>query len=493
MSEKKIFIGGGFTDSQIIWTLLIVDGFCSKKNIKNIIFENKIPDYILHNKTFSKVLAKYKIDYLKYNIFFKKLYIFECIIFFLLNLKKIFYLLFFFKRNDLLKINNWYDIQIYHGFWDLGYRLSKDGYLNLSFKTKLISSIKIFANLYLAKKLYKLNIFAAFMGHAVYGSRAMIAVFRKKNIRVYIQSLYRFNLMHKKHDDPFYFLKNNLKNLKNNITYKIYNQYWIDRLCGNSNYDDSNIARYPNVSIKYKNNLIYDNVIMLHVFRDSPFFILDQKRIFSDYIDWIVNTLIILKETNEQWIIRPHPSRKLWGEDSSKFFFKIYNQVFRDCKNKNIIFDHSKTSNLKIFTIAKRIVTYSGTAQIESACFGIKPIFISDSSITNMSQSLFLKPKTILEYKELLLINSRNKCFKLNDKEIDYAKFVLYLNEKFFSIKEALGLKHEYNNTKIDDLYKNIFLKKIIKKYQFLNKSGQQLNKNYSMSVAEEFLKSVYK
>ena len=73
---------------------------------------------------------------------------------------------------------------------------------------------------------------------------------------------------------------------------------------------------------------------MLHVFRDSPFFILDQKRIFSDYIDWIVNTLIILKETNEQWIIRPHPSRQLWGEDSSKFFFKIYNQVFGDYKIK---------------------------------------------------------------------------------------------------------------------------------------------------------------
>ena len=145
MLKKTIFIGGGFTDSQIAWTLLIVDGFCSKKNIKNIIFENKIPDYISRNKIFSKVLAKYKVDYLKYNIFFKKLYIFDCIIFFLLNLKKIFYLLFFFNRNDLLKTNNWQNIQIYHSFWDLGYRLSKDGYLNLSFKTKLISSIKIFA------------------------------------------------------------------------------------------------------------------------------------------------------------------------------------------------------------------------------------------------------------------------------------------------------------------------------------------------------------
>lgn len=492
MLEKKIYIGGGFTNTQLIWTLLIVDGFCSKNNIKSIIFENKIPDYIFQNKIFSKVLEKYKIEYLKYNFFFKKLQIFECFLFFLLNLKKIFYLLFFFKRNDLLKINNWYNTQVYHSFWDLGFRLSKDGYINLSFKTKLISLIKIFTNLFLAKKLSKLNIETAFMGHAVYSSRAMIAVFRKKNIRVYIQSIYRFNLMHKKHDNPFYFLKNNTKKLKNNITCKIYNQYWIDRLRGYSNYDDSNIARYSNVSQKHKNRLICKNVIMLHVFRDSPFFIIDRKRIFSDYIDWVVNTLTILKETDEKWIIRPHPARKLWGEDSSKFLFKIYNQVFGDYKNKNIIFDNSKISNLKIFSEAKRVVTYSGTAQIESACFGIKPIIISDNSIANISRGLFLKPKTILEYKKLLLINSSNDCFKLNNKEIDYAKFVLYFNEKFFSIKEALGLKFEYNNTKIDNFYKNIVLKKVITKYHFLYKSGQQLNKNHCMSVAEEFLKSAH-
>ena len=36
--SKNIFIGGKFLDSQLLFTLLIVDGYCKKKNIKIIIY-----------------------------------------------------------------------------------------------------------------------------------------------------------------------------------------------------------------------------------------------------------------------------------------------------------------------------------------------------------------------------------------------------------------------------------------------------------------------
>ena len=53
--------------------------------------------------------------------------------------------------------------------------------------------------------------------------------------------------------------------------------------------------------IKDKKNDILENVIMLHVFRDSPFTNLDRSRIFPDYYTWVVETLKIVENSKENW------------------------------------------------------------------------------------------------------------------------------------------------------------------------------------------------
>ena len=40
--NKKIYVGGGFLESQLIWILPILNSYCKKKNIKTIIFEHQL-------------------------------------------------------------------------------------------------------------------------------------------------------------------------------------------------------------------------------------------------------------------------------------------------------------------------------------------------------------------------------------------------------------------------------------------------------------------
>ena len=43
---------------------------------------------------------------------------------------------------------------------------------------------------------------------------------------------------------------------------------------------------------------------MLHIFKDSSFDDIDIKRIFPDYYSWVVETLKIVKDSKETWILR---------------------------------------------------------------------------------------------------------------------------------------------------------------------------------------------
>ena len=55
-NDTKIFIGGKFLDSQLLFTLPIVDGYCEKNNIKTIVYEKDLPLKIINNKNFNKLL-----------------------------------------------------------------------------------------------------------------------------------------------------------------------------------------------------------------------------------------------------------------------------------------------------------------------------------------------------------------------------------------------------------------------------------------------------
>ena len=51
---------------------------------------------------------------------------------------------------------------------------------------------------------------------------------------------------------------------------------------------------------------------MLHIFKDSPFTNIDRNRIFADYYVWVLETLKIISQSKEKWVIRKHPSADRW-------------------------------------------------------------------------------------------------------------------------------------------------------------------------------------
>ena len=53
---KKIYIGGGFSDDQLIWVIPIIANLLKKNKNTELFFENKIPKKITNNKIISKYL-----------------------------------------------------------------------------------------------------------------------------------------------------------------------------------------------------------------------------------------------------------------------------------------------------------------------------------------------------------------------------------------------------------------------------------------------------
>ena len=58
---KKIYIGGGFSDDQLIWVIPIIANLLKKNKNIELFFENKIPKKITNNKIISKYLKNFTI------------------------------------------------------------------------------------------------------------------------------------------------------------------------------------------------------------------------------------------------------------------------------------------------------------------------------------------------------------------------------------------------------------------------------------------------
>jgi hypothetical protein len=488
--NKKIYVGGGFLESQLIWILPIINSYCKKNNIKSIIFENKLSNRLTKDKRINRYLINYKIEYLKENFILKNF--FKIILFFLLNLFNFCYFFIILKKKILLnKKISWENSQIFHSIWDTFFLYLGNNEIKPKFFYKIKSSIEVFYNIFLANLLIRKNIVACFMGHTVYGHRAMIATLRNNKIKIICHANYCLYLLNKTEDNSWNTPdKKFLELFKNLFFYKEAEKYWKNRLRGLSTYDDAKIAFAKN--IKISNNYVFPkNIIMLHVFRDSPFNIIDRTRVFSDYIDWIQSTLKIIKYSNEEWLIRPHPSCKRWGEDSSKIFNTIYSDVFNKKKPNNIKFSTEEFPNLELLKKAKRIVTFSGTVHLESACLGIRPIVISKCTLSNINDKLVLKPKNIKEYSKLLLQDSNLKIFKLDNHFIKESKLLLFIRENILSLKNDLNSLTLFRNDKkylFDRDFKNV-LRSLEKNENFLASIGELIGNKLNYTISKKYYK----
>jgi hypothetical protein len=489
VKKKSIYCGGGFLDNQLLWIIPIIDGYCEANKIKTIIFERKLSDRLLKNTHLSLLVKKYQIINLKDNN--SCLQLLNIVFFFFINFFKIIYYSLIINRKIILDKNlSWKKVQIYHSIWDTSFFYLKDGDLNPNFFHKLKSSLRIFMNIYYAYYLKKKKVFAAIMNHSVYSARAMIAIFRESDIKIIIQANHSLYLLPLLFDNSWsIFDKKILIKLRKKKILKSSISYWNGRLKGHGNYEDAKIA-FKKKSYKINHNV--NNIIFLHIFRDSPFNVIDRNRIFSDYVDWIDKTLRILKYSKEDWIIRPHPNFKRWGENSYKTYKEILNKIANNNDLKNVKYLNDKIPNIDLLKKAKRILTFSGTVHVEAACLGIKPIVISDCTLSNSSSGRFVfKPKNLNQYKNLLLANSNSSIFKLNNRQRRESIFMLFIRESIVSLRKELDAISIYrsDSDKIRDCEFNNIYKNLDKKKYFLKETGKSLGSVTRNAISQKYLK----
>ena len=139
----------------------------------------------------------------------------------------------------------------------------------------------------------------------------------------------------------------------------------------------------------------------------------------------------------------------------------------------------------------KRIITFNGTCQIESGCYGVKPIVISRTDYNYYNSKLTLIPKTLIEYKKLLLMSSDSDIFRVNKKQLIYCKFFIFFKEKIISLNEEIGKFTELRNSsqKIKKNNFNLVSGNVKKNYKYLIYMGNLLGHGLNITISKKYIK----
>lgn len=490
MKKDKIYIGGGFTEDQLLWIIPLVSNYTKNNLNKYIVFENKLSNNFLNNIIIKKYLKDFKI-LSQDTLYYFKSKIIKYLIIILKYLPSIIFFVFFVNRNSILKNkNNWFDLQIDHSFWDTSLKSCKDGQLEPDLLNKFIAIIRCYAALELAKKIYHSGITIVFLGHTVYANRTLLAYLRQKKIKIFTQAAFNLHSQFKSKDNSWLNVsKKKLFHIKKKINFTKVNKYFNKRNVGKGNYLDSKTALK-----RKKNNLVLKNfnILFLHVFRDSPYNVIDKNRIFVDYYEWVIETLKLIEKSKQLWLIRIHPSHKRWGENQLVTLKKIFKKIFKNHKfPKNIILENGSYSNLFLIKNSTKIVTFNGSVQLESACFGKKSISIM-SNLDEIDKSLNFCPKTFNQYKELILLDEKKfqKISKIEKSKVVKSKYLLFARENIHYLKKDLNGIEIYRSDKSNirnKNFKNIY-RKLLRNDLFLEKNGYYLKKGGTHTIASEYL-----
>lgn len=480
MKNNCIYVGGDFSESQMIWVLPIIKGINNRK-LDYIIFEKNLGKE--NEKIIKKNFPFSKIFYLNRNQYSKYIFLFFSCLFSINSLLKFYLLL-----NRKKKITDWYLSQVIHSIWDSALSKMSDNQIKPNFKQILISIAESIISINNIKKVFKkFKIDFAVMGHTVYRHRATIAYLKKKKVKIFCQANY--NIYKLDYNDSAW---NQISNkfylkIKKTIKKKKLLKYLSNRQKGLSEYEDANLASKLNNKLKEYPK----NVILLHIFKDSPFNYIDKNKIFFDYFEWIYETLKIISTSKEKWSIRFHPNAKRWGESQTIILNNIIS-LFK-FQNKNLTIDSNLVSNSFVFSNVKRVVTFSGTSHLEASCYGIKPIMISRSTLEKINKKFVIKPKNLSEYKKLIMLSSDNEIFKQKKKIILISKYLLFIRENILTLKKDLDGMYIYRG----DCKKNHIIEmkkiksKINKNLKFLTEVGLSLRNGYKHSISKFYFKKI--
>lgn len=481
MKDESIFISSGYHSSTTVWISKFIFEFILKKKSNKILFEN-YQTYQLFKFFFSF----YGIEKFCFEIIDKKSSFFIKFVYFIFYIIKninLFYFLIFHNKNDFFRKDlSWKKIQILHSYQDL-----KNFYIDENnLKTNLIHKIKILYSILNAVEIgkqvsKKKNLKYLFFSHPVYQYRATISILREKSFFIYVLGIFGFYKIPKSFDKDWNFINRSffIKICKNKNFIKKSKDYFKDREEGKSSYEGARLS----INVKKKSK-VFNNYIFLHIFKDSPFRVIDRDRIFVDYFDWIITTLKIVSSSNENWILRIHPSSNRWGENQ----INLLKNIFENLKKqgyllKNILIDNENNSNISILKKCKKIVTFSGHIATEALAYGLKPIVISHNPFMFINPELIYKPKSIPDYKKILLDKKKSFCNvnffqKLNARHLIYIQENLLRFDKDINGSEIYRADCPSRIKKSENLIKNT----INKDNFFYNHIISLLDNNYSLS-----------
>lgn len=486
MLKNKIFyIGGDYNNNGLSWWLPIFLSYCKERKIKTILFQSRdISNLILNDKNMNFFIKGFKF------VFLDDLLPFWAT-------KKIKWL-----RSPLKALNLFFmTFQDYKNFKDQNLKQMIMSIIDKSFRdykqTKLkLNKLVILKNCFQSAYYIWLSNFLsnrvseAVLSHSVYLNRITILDFKKNKIPTFHVNnfiIYKQSLNHT--DFSWLVVNEKIYNKYKKIIFKDRSlRYWQQRIKGRSKYDNANLALNGKSFVNSK--ILKANFIFLHVFKDSPYsWIKNYKnQLFNHYSDWLINTIHILKESNEKWYIKFHPLSNIYGENVEQ----LKNDInFVIGKSKNIEILKYKIPNKEIFKNCKKLVTYSGTASLEYAAFGKKPIVVYPNILTERAPKCVYFPNSMKEYKKLLLNSLNNKLSKIYTNR---AQDLIYMRDLILSSQNDVEGSRIYQTTNKNIINKDIkkILSNLKKNKSYYQKYGKFLaKKDFCVGVSKRFINRV--
>ncbi|MBD1153667.1 hypothetical protein IDG52_00505 [Pelagibacterales bacterium SAG-MED23] len=223
---------------------------------------------------------------------------------------------------------------------------------------------------------------------------------------------------------------------------------------------------------KNKNKLFYKNsyqcVIVLHNFFDAPHKY--RSLFYNDYLEWVIDTINILKHKNINCYIKFHPIKIEQSADEKAY--KIISSKIKNLQNFKIL--QSNISYVELVNNGlKAAITCHGTVANELPYYGIKVINCGDNPHINYKFSSH--PKSRVQYKHIIQ-NIEN--LKLNISLSELYEFH-YLNYFYFEdsyLKNRLNSNWLTKTSKKKKNEENIEFNNSSKYFDFIIKNEKKNN-----------------
>lgn len=222
------------------------------------------------------------------------------------------------------------------------------------------------------------------------------------------------------------YLRNDIRDFveKNDMSHKVKELEIVlkDRFDGNFEQSDVQLAYkgkriYSYEQLKKKLNINNSDpfvFIFAHVFADAPQG-LSNGMLFRDYYIWLKETILTATEIEGiNWIVKPHPSNKLYNEEG------LVEEILKENKANNVFLCPNDLSPVCLKDIALAVVTAQGTVGIEYSCMGVPAVLASKPFYSGFGFTI--EPESIDEYK--LQLKNIHKVEKLSEHQKFRAKQV---------------------------------------------------------------------